>query len=330
MALSAAEVRRVREYRLPLPEDRRILFEMAVTPEQDVLSFVVNKEGKWRLSRVRGWLDKEPKEDTIVVPGLAPGDRKQWVAPFSAGLLVTPDGRFAICIASGSRAPNRTNVELVSVVDLSEFKVVTSVHAADLPVLAGAFRTYRFDSDRHLIVQAFTPFQRRHGDDVSSGGSQVTLAALSLPDLTVTGQCQYSEWIRNGAPVHRDGEQACATLVSSAGDTGSLSKFLDDFVMSGGVERYAPRDDSPCPGYVSRDGRFEREICQESHRGFWGNQVVTKSVENIEAVETGKRLGSITEPVHESVRSSFASMNGRDYLLLMENGVRLLVYAIPE
>ena len=99
---STAEVRVVREHRLRPPRDRKILFEMAVTPDQAVISFIANAEGKWRLSRVRRWLDKEPEEQTITVPGLVLGDRKQW-APWSAKLEVTPDGKFAICVTSAFR-----------------------------------------------------------------------------------------------------------------------------------------------------------------------------------------------------------------------------------
>jgi hypothetical protein len=70
----SAEVKQIREYRLHQPRDRKVLFGMAVTPEQDVLSFVGKEDGKWRLSRVRGWLDKQPVDETIEVPGLAKKD----------------------------------------------------------------------------------------------------------------------------------------------------------------------------------------------------------------------------------------------------------------
>jgi hypothetical protein len=43
---------------------------MAVTPEQDVLSLVPKRNGTWRLTRVRGWLDEKPIEETIDVPGI--------------------------------------------------------------------------------------------------------------------------------------------------------------------------------------------------------------------------------------------------------------------
>jgi len=80
---------------------------MAVTPGQDVLSFIANPDGKWRLSRARGWLEKEPREDTITVPGLVLGERRDWSSRWKATLFLTADGMFAICEASALRSGGR-------------------------------------------------------------------------------------------------------------------------------------------------------------------------------------------------------------------------------
>jgi len=293
---------------------------MAVTPDQAVISFIANAEGKWRLSRVRRWLDKEPEEQTITVPGRVLGDRKQW-APWSAKLEVTPDGKFAICVTSAFRVgpAGRDQDEFVSVVNLLDFKVVSSIHASEVAALSGGYRTYGVDRAGHLISQAFTPFPRHPGDDASLGGSRVKLTALSLPDLAVVDQCQYSEWMRSGAIVRREGEQDCAKLLGGR----SLPDFLTALVDTDELRRNGR--------LVSRDGLFERESRQKSHRGFfWGNIVVTELVESIFSAHSGELLGSVKEPTHSSVRSRFASMNGRDYLLLMEGGTRLVIYEITE
>jgi hypothetical protein len=308
------------------------LFAMAVTPAQDVLSFIASADGKWRLSRVGRWLDKEPREYSLVVPGLSEGDPQQWFGPWSAQLLVTPDGDFVVCIASGRRRPDV--LEVVSVIDLRKFKVVTAIHPSEISALEGSFRDYHLDRGGHLIVQSFTPFPRHPGDDISAGGSRVNLAVLSVPNLGLTGQCQFSEWTRSNSPTRRDGEEGCAALLSRTGGGASLSEFIAAFVDTDEVRQTVDRRPRPpqCAflwyvSYISHDGRFEREICKGSHRGFWGNQIVTKSVENIFAVKTGEQMGSINEPT-DSVDSRFAAMDGREYLLLMEGGTRLMVYEI--
>src|SRR5579872_1341854 len=110
---SHAEVTLVREYLLKPPRDKRILFAMVVTPEQDVLSFIATENNVWRLSRVRNWLDKQPIEEALAVPGLGRGDGDVW-AGLSTTLLLSPDGKFAVCIASGAhRAASYERQEFV-------------------------------------------------------------------------------------------------------------------------------------------------------------------------------------------------------------------------
>jgi hypothetical protein len=119
-----AEVKQIRSYRTHESTERNVQSAMVVTPEQDVLSFIPKKSGPWRLTRVRNWLDKNPIEHTIDVSGIE--------AATSLDLLVTPDGRFATCVATalknidGQRGGTIDN--LISIVDLRTFEIVSSVH----------------------------------------------------------------------------------------------------------------------------------------------------------------------------------------------------------
>ena len=61
-----------RSYQLLPPRHRRIVFTMARTESQDLLSFIASPDGKWRLSRVHDWLREQPPGDGIVVRDLAP------------------------------------------------------------------------------------------------------------------------------------------------------------------------------------------------------------------------------------------------------------------
>lgn len=308
---------------------------MAATSDQAVLSFISEKTGKWRLSRVRDWLEKEPREDGITVPGLVYGDREEWNGRWSPEVLVTQDGKSVVCIASAWRSRGRGQDEFISVVSLSEFKLTASVHIPEIPSLTGSFREHHLDRQGRLVIRAYTPFPRRPGDDISAGGSQVKMAVLSLSSLAVTDQCEYSERTRNGSPARRDDESSCMALLAHEGGFTSLSGFIDDLTDSNEVRRTDERRRPPqCAflgyaRYVSPDGRYEREICQTSHRGFWGNPVVSKCVESIFSVGSSEHVGSINEPI-DSVDSRFASVSGREYLLVMEGGTRLMVYSIAD
>jgi hypothetical protein len=308
---------------------------MAVTPDQDVLSFIASKDGKWRLSRVRGWQGMEPHEDRTVVPGLVYGNRADWFSPWSPELHVAPNGTFVVCIASALRSQGRGEDGFVAVVDLADFKVVASIHTPDVPALGGFGRTYRLDGQGHLVIRASTLLPNHPGDDVSMGGSRVKMAALSLPSLAVTDRCEYLEWLRGSSPPRREGENSCAELLSHEGGSHSLSDFIGSLVYSEEVNRTDMSRRPPQCGFLgyariaSRDGRYEREICLRSDRGFWGNPVVTKSVENIFSASTGAQIGSVNEPV-TSVQSRFGVVDGRDYLIVMEGGTHLMVYAIKD
>jgi hypothetical protein len=120
----------VRHYQFHEPHDKGVLFSMAVTPEQDVLSLVPNRKGTWHLTRVRGWFGEKPSEQTIDVPGIAvpkdPPNTARRLTFLQTKLIVTPDGGFAIAIASGiwrNRAGVATDDDVVSVIDLHTFNV---------------------------------------------------------------------------------------------------------------------------------------------------------------------------------------------------------------
>jgi hypothetical protein len=332
---ASSAIKLVRNFQLQPPHDRRIVFSMALTENQDLLSFIASPDGKWRLSRVRGWFNEQPQEDRIVVPGLVLGDRKDWFSPWSAKLLLTPDGKFVICIASASRSGGRGDEEFVSVVSLAEFKVVASAHPPELPALTGSYRLYNLDRRGNLVAQAHTPFPRHPGDDISVGGSQVKMAVLSLPGLELSDQCKYSEWTRSNSPTRLAEYDSCNDLLAHEGGFASVLDFIGSFVQTGEVSRTNElARPSTCAflgyaRYLSRDGRYEREICLASHRGFWGGLVVTRAVENIFSTETGKQVGSVEEPT-DSVESGFASVYGREYLLVMEGGTRLMIYQISQ
>lgn len=341
---AGAAVKLLRDYRLKPPRDRRVVFAMAITPDGDLLSFIANKEGRWRLSRVKAWQEREPHEDMTVVPGLVYGERAQWNSPWSPELLVTPDGGFVVCIASAWRSHDRGGGqdEFVSVVNLADLKVLASIHSPTIPALSGEYRLHYVDGRGHLVIEAYTPNPRRPGDDITASESQVKLALLSLPTLAVADQCEYSELTRTGSPTRREDNGSCATLLAHSDRSASLSAFISSLTNkkteANGRKEMDRTDQRHRPpqcaflGYArfaSSDGRYEREICLTSHRGFWGSPVITKSVENIFDVKTGELIGSVDEPV-TSVRSTFVSAGGREYLLSMEGGTRLMVYTVAD
>ncbi len=325
-----AEVIHVRDYNLHEPRDRGVLFTMAVTPDQDVLSLVVKGDGKWRLTRVRSWLEKTPEEQTIAVPGWNRADLVGVLGLFPE-LFVTPDGNLAIVIAgaiwSRSAAQGGGKSSIVSVVDLREFKVVTSLHQATPP--SGVW-SYYLDRGGQLVLEAGT------------NGTELLL--LTLPDLTVKDRCTYSVTGgagrspavvgRNGklltpAPVRRAGD--CAALVErESGGNVSFQKFLDGLEDSYGCPP-DHRPPQPCRLSFTRDGRFQAESREKQHLTTWNRHCVTDELgENVVSVKTGKQVGTINETTRDTIDSRFATQDGRDYVVVIEGGTRLRTYEVKE
>jgi len=147
-----AQVALLREYNLHTPRDRNSVFAMAVTPQQDVLSFVAKPDGKWLLTRVHNWLDKTPTEQTIDVPGWTRTDLAAAFGPVLLDLFVTSDGRFVICVASAkwNRNQKLSWDSLISVVDLQRFEVVTTTHP---PADPSETRSFSLDGAQHLVLE---------------------------------------------------------------------------------------------------------------------------------------------------------------------------------
>jgi hypothetical protein len=279
---------------------------------------VAKKSGKWRLTRGQNWLDKNPVEQTIDVPGIAVPDKSKNSTGSLAGLnielLATADGSFAVCVAGGNywattKGRKGTEDNVVSVVDLRTFQVLTTVHQDGIS-------DYFVDRAGRLVLEEsviegngpIVPNQRRR--------REVTLRFFTLPALMQDGACRFTETLEGRTWVPHD--QDCGS---------SLAELLQGL----NPERSASiRDGSPCvPAGLTRDGRLTAESCQTIRRGFF-NPAVTDQHVNIFSTKTGARVGTVKETTRDSVNFRFAENNGQDYVLFLEGGTQLKVYEISE
>jgi hypothetical protein len=360
-SLVGAGISQVRTYQLREPRDIGVLFAMAITPEQDVLSLIPKRNGTWRLTRVRGWLDREPVEQTIDIPGIEVprqvSESGSRLTLLQMSLLVTTDGRFAISIANGvwhGSAGTSTSDDVVSVVDLDAFRVVKTPRGPTLsqePAKGGngAIRTreYALDHAGRLVVRTNTSLRsptsycdtatkrtvRVSTTEFEWNKSEIDLQLLTLPDLTNAGECHYREALHCGGNSRDDRSGACADMLRrTQGDSISLSDFLNVFSSFYELRLKDPlKHRCPTTG-ITRNGRFEKESCFGfPTRTFWGNPGKPSEYrENILSLKTGQQVGTINELGKESVLSQFADRDGRDYLIVIDSGTRLKIYLIAE
>jgi hypothetical protein len=239
-----AEVKQVRSYRMHESTDRNVQSAMVVTPDQDVLSFIPKKIGPWRLTRVRNWLDKNPIEQTIDVPGIE--------AATSLDLLVTPDGRFATCVATALKKVDGqgggTIDNLVSVVDLRTFQLLSSVHQegnGEHSVDAGGHLILREQVSRGNLPTAISQSKEsEHGYPCRTAGvtrdgmfrweSCVTTGRSFFWEYpTITDRHENIFSVKTGAQIGTVKETTRATVSSSLAEHGGRDYLL---VLEGGTE----------------------------------------------------------------------------------------------
>jgi len=232
-------------------------------------------------------------------------------------VLVTPDENFVVCVAAALwTTPGPEPGDFVSVIDLRQFRVLKTIHTSRLP---GESRQYYLDRAGRLILRASRQLPGGPGTIPFNGGYEITLGLLSLPDLVVSDQCKYTE-LGNGAAIRRDGEPDCdGFLVRAPSHPASLQEFLNGLQNS-----FVSAD------RISGDGLFRREVFKDSHRNWRGDPVVTKLREDIFAQGTAKQTGSVKLATRIPVDARFAALKGRDYLLVIEGGIRLKAYEIMQ
>lgn len=165
--------------------------------------------------------------------------------------------------------------------------------------------------------------------------SEIDLRFLTLPDLTSVGEGHYRETLTCGGRVREDlGGSTAALLARTQGSPVAVADFLD--VFSNFQKAYAAKDPLKhrCPTTgITRDGHFEKESCYGfPSRSFWGNPGKPKEWrENILSLRTGTQVGTVDELASgDSVESQLADHDGQNYLLIIEGGTRLKIYAIAE
>ncbi len=261
-----AQVKEVRTYRTHEPRDRNVFLGMAVTPSGDVLSLVPKKDGKWRLTRIRNWLEKAPQQQTIEVPVDLSRVRHAYPSMF-----VRQDGRFAVSVASGS-----TNV--ISAIDLASFAVVDTAQQEGVLEFA-TDRSGRLVSRQVIANQAGT-------------ARQVALKFFTIPSFAPDGSCQFQEVLRGTAwtPLDADCGAGLASLVDG---------------LDPPRQKDLPATPN-CATLTSPDGTYRAESCNTFHNGFFDRMEVTDQHANIFSAATGALIGTIKETTHDTVNSRFA------------------------
>jgi hypothetical protein len=309
-------------YAMHLPYDRGIDFAMAVTRQGDMFSLIASEDGHWKLIRVRHWDSPQPIEDQLVIESFTSKEaRGLSIEPIQ--LFPSTDGRYLFAITSGWHNVHHqySQESMQAVVDLTSFKVLTISRETD-----GAQTTWSQESNGAIVRRAFENNEDRHG----VGNKVFRATILTFPDLASSAPCSVTDtWI---ARVGMDSRvvAGCDDLLAAAG-----LASLDDLIPAGHstalderreVTRRVGASDTVD---LSPDRRFAFNLWSRRRDGFPFGVVTAAQGLEIFALQPDATLAKLQIDRKSSAKASFASSNGKDFLLLVKDGTQLDVYALP-
>jgi hypothetical protein len=346
---SPAEVVKLRElslfparaWKISTATDPGVKSASVISPSGDLLSFVAKDTGAWELRRLRNWA-KSPVQDWLVLHGFfTRKDRPNltYLRPF---VYVTSNGLYAICAAAAmwrNRQPGHPMTEagdaVVSVVDLSAFKVVATAHTRELGLFALLF--VYLDHEDYVLVNS-TEFVDNHYRSILVRLSVPTLSAGPVcsygyvgelsnehEEVTTADTCQAAVGPRFGFEEYRKREMPTGTELFP-----SYRQHEPSLCASKELSHGWTQIDESCHWYkLTDDGKFgivERSRTSlntilDSYSAARPAYIAFSTVGDSPIGEISVRKGSL--PVFQ-----FAYRDGRDYLLVIEDGTFVTVYEL--
>jgi hypothetical protein len=297
------------------------LFDMAIGPTGDFFALVGMQDSRWQLLRVRDWSRAKPIVDRITVPGFGSADEANRFG-LTPKVQISPDGNFAVAIALASWPTSEKRLDAVSqrpdalltVVDLRTFTAVKTLRASER-----GLRTWqwRFDETGALRGDGLNP-----AGATQPVGTERWVALLSIPDLQVLESCDYSVLVQPGklnVVPHEPVSRVCMAATQAS----------DDFLMD--IRKRADlkaRLDAPCGiEGISQDEGYALSSCREGHDVIWGYSWGPEST-SVYSVETGQAIATLKHKGHRLTGTLLATVDGKDYLFVLENAEILTVYQI--
>jgi hypothetical protein len=81
---------------------------------------------------------------------------------------------------------------------------------------------------------------------------------------------------------------------------------------------------------VSRQERFALYECATGHQTWYDTVKSTSRSYSVLSVTQAKQIGSISVPPEKPTAAILSSVDGQDYLLILQNGVQLSIYSLPN
>lgn len=300
---------------------------------QTIFALIPQEDRRWTLNMLSGWDTSTLNEQSLTFDGNDSRDRQDYV---SGGMTPTPDGKYLLVRILVFHLATLKRDVVVLLVDLKTFRVLWR-RVSDDPLLANS--RLRFSDEGTLIAA--------EGPDTSEGGKRLvvmpevltmdpyaigehTAAVLSFPELTPSLQCRYV--VSSGVFESTSGHDAvlegdsCAELLKFA-DVAAATELPGP---SDGKRHIANLAGGDCDLVtLSREKKLALYDCRSGY-ALGKDAYITKARSvRVLTVADGADGLSIPIPVRQVVSSTLAKANGRDYVIMLLNGLHLEAYLIP-
>jgi len=309
---------------------------MVVTPAGHVLSLIARDTGNWELHRIRDWDVGPIASDKLLLEGYFSKKDQKDLESIKAAVFVTKDGNYAICVGEAQwvkrplvwvpfplRGPavkgSAHADDVVTVVDLSTFKIVATARTAELGLLE-FHRSIKLDNDDRVFI-----------DSASGKPEHGAFVRLSVPSLTAGPKCTYARIYDSALQWHREVTDANA-CEASLGGTINLEQYFQrefpHFELPAVCKRNAA-EFCLYAGHFSADGKYGLAQRVDGHdMVFFPGRVVTRHSYIVFSSAKRSDIGEIKVPADASAGGLLAYYGGRDYFLLLQDGTRLTVYEL--
>lgn len=300
---------------------------LALTQTGDLLVFSPRRTGVWELYRVRGWDTGRPVIDHLQLADYFSSHDQHDLEDMNVKLYISPDGMNAVCVGSASWlkrvngkavGKSRTN-SIITVIDLARFKPVKRAETKELDLLE--FQSVEMDKEGRILVNS----------SVFGNTPQREFVQLAVPSLDVGQRCIYA-MVKSGPTA----EQAVAKTVDACRqDLGmaSLEEYLKRAAAipaaTGFVCKDAKAEYCPQPDRFTPDDRFGLGVRSEGHDGLLGGWVQTRITAIVFSAKTHVEVGQL-DLTRTSPYLKLASVNGKDFLVSVEAGSKVIVYELND
>ena len=324
-------------YRLHASKQTHAVSYLARTPDNAVLVFAPQSEGRWSLIRLTGLGLVSQSEEQLEIVGFTPDQLSQDEAKGRADINVSPDGHYAVVRTQTWKIGPLPTVEFkdaratIAVIDLQSWKIVSARSITD-PMYAGSF--WAFNKEGVLIAESNPTSTGKPGHFDQAYSIIHKAASLVLPDLQPSLTCNYTEVFGpasySGASSHRDTSVtdlggSCPELVKLA----DASSVEDIYHPDRALYRVAQQLHFGCQIEDLGVGeRFALYSCIRTHLTWYDTEKVTAISFVVVSVANRKEVLRVPRRLKHTQAALLVTISGEDYLVVLEDGVNLVAYRL--